>query len=130
MSDIYESGEDYLEAIYVLDSRQSIVKSVDVAKYLGVSKPSVFRALSNLESMGYISKENYGDIKITTDGKARAKEILLKHNALKTFLIEVLGVSEDNAEKDACKIEHDLSDETKDKLLEYLKNNGIEYATE
>lgn len=121
MDQLHKSGEDYLEAVLFIEQQKGRVKSIDVAKYLGVSRPSVNRALTNLQEMGYISKPIYGEVTITESGRKRAQAVAKKHTALTRLLSEVLGVSPSVAEKDACKIEHDISDETTDRLIEYLK---------
>ena len=121
MNKLYKSGEDYLEAVLFIEQKKGRVKSIDIANYLGVSRPSVNRALTNLQEMGYISKPIYGEVTITDEGRKRAEVVAKKHVALTRLLTEVLGVSREVAEKDACKIEHDISDETTEKLVEYLK---------
>jgi len=112
------SGEDYLEAIYNLGIMG--VRSVDVATHLGVSKPSTHNAISNLLEQGYIEKQNYGTVSLTEAGKQIAMSIIKKHNAVKQLLL-MIGVSEENAEIDACKIEHYISDETTQKLYKFLE---------
>ena len=121
MKNLYKSGEDYLEAVLFIERKKGRVKSIDVANYLGVSRPSVNRALTNLQEMGYVSKPIYGEVTITDEGRKRAEVVAKKHVALTQLLTDVLGVSREVAEKDACKIEHDISDETTEKLIEYLK---------
>ncbi len=121
MSDLRKSGEDYLEAILFIEEEKGIVKSVDIATYLGVSKPSVNKALTILQEMGYVSKPNYSQVTITQEGRKKAKAVAQKHNALTRLLTDVLGVSEEVAEKDACKIEHDISEETTQKLIAFLQ---------
>ena len=121
MSDLHKSGEDYLEAVLFIEEQKGRVKSVDIAKYLGVSKPSVNKALTILQEMGYISKPNYGEVTITEEGRSKAKAVAAKHVALTKLLIDVLGVSPETAERDACKIEHDISQETSEKLLAYVE---------
>ena len=124
MSDLRKSGEDYLEAILFIEEEKGIVKSVDIATYLGVSKPSVNKALTILQGMGYVSKPNYSQVTITQEGRKKAKAVAQKHSALTRLLTDVLGVSEEVAEKDACKIEHDISEETTEKLIAFLQNLG------
>ena len=121
MSDLRKSGEDYLEAILFIEEEKGIVKSVDIATYLGVSKPSVNKALTILQEMGYVSKPNYSQVTITQEGRKKAKAVAQKHSALTRLLTDVLGVSEEVAEKDACKIEHDKSEETTQKLIAFLQ---------
>lgn len=117
---LHKSGEDYLEAVLFIEQQKGVVKSVDIAKYLGVSKPSVNKALTILQSMGYVDKPIYGDVTITNSGRQRAMLVARKHRALTKLLVDVLGVSQEVAEKDACKIEHDISEETTQKLIDYL----------
>ena len=124
MSQLHKSGEDYLEAILFIEEQKGRVKSVDIANFLGVSKPSVNKALTILQEMGYVSKPSYGEVTITQEGKKRAKAVAEKHIALTKFLTDVLGVEADTAEKDACKIEHDISEETTHKLIEFLETFG------
>ena len=121
MSDLRKSGEDYLEAILFIEEEKGIVKSVDIATYLGVSKPSVNKALTILQEMGYVSIPNYSQVTITQEGRKKAKAVAQKHSALTRLLTDVLGVSEEVAEKDACKIEHDISEETTQKLIAFLQ---------
>ncbi|MDE7209246.1 MAG: metal-dependent transcriptional regulator [Clostridia bacterium] len=124
MSQLHKSGEDYLEAILFIEEQKGRVKSVDIANFLGVSKPSVNKALTILQEMGYVSKPSYGEVTITQEGRKKAKTVAVKHVALTRLLTEVLGVSADTAEKDACKIEHDISEETTQKLIEFLGTFG------
>lgn len=122
MASLYKSGEDYLEAVLFIEQQKGRVRSVDIAKYLGVSKPSVNKALTILQEMGYVNKPDYGDVTITDEGRKKAQTVALKHKALTRLLTDVLGVGAETAEKDACKIEHDISEETTKKLIEYLNN--------
>ncbi|MDE6189185.1 MAG: metal-dependent transcriptional regulator [Clostridia bacterium] len=128
MNQLHKSGEDYLEAVLFIEQQKGRVRSIDIARYLSVSKPSVNRALTNLQEMGYINKPTYGEVTITEAGRKRARTVAQKHLALTQFLTKVLGVSLSVAEKDACKIEHDISDETTQKLIEYLKKQEVENA--
>lgn len=119
---IYESGEDYLETILVLHKRNDIVRSIDVASELGFSKPSVSRAMSILKKDGYINMDEKGHITLSDVGQTAAENIYERHNNISQFLMDILGVSEENALKDACRIEHDLSNETYGKICEALVN--------
>lgn len=116
-----ESGEDYLEAVLELEKKNGVVRSVDVATLLGVTKPSVSRAMSNLKEAGYISMETYGDISLTQKGREYALKVLDKHRILAAFFEQVLGVDSDIAQKDACRAEHILSNETMEKLREFME---------
>lgn len=117
---IYESGEDYLETILVLRKKNDIVRSIDVASELGFSKPSVSRAMSILKKAGYIFMDEKGHITFSKEGLATAERIYERHKNITKFLMQVLGVGQENASKDACRIEHDLSDETYSKICEAL----------
>jgi len=112
---IYESAENYLEAILVLRNRIGFVRSIDVAGELNVSKPSVSIAMKKLRETGYIEVDGEGHITLLPDGEAVAQRIYERHRLLTEFFVR-LGVSEETAAADACKIEHDLSDETFEKI--------------
>lgn len=118
---IHESAEDYLEAMLMLQEEYGYIRSVDIAQKLGVTKPSVSYAVKNLKESGYISMENGGHIKLLEPGYKIAKNILNRHETIKKFLMD-LGVSEDNAEKDACKMEHDLSQESFRAICKHANN--------
>lgn len=108
---LQESGEMYLETIHILSNRKTFVRAIDVGEYMGYSKPSVSRALSILKSGGYVESDGNGYLTLTPSGKNIAEKIYERHTLLSAFLM-ALGVSEKNATADACKIEHDISDET------------------
>lgn len=110
------SIEDYLEAIYVLDKKERGVRSIDVAEHLHVAKPSVNRALKSLVESGMIEQERYSLIYLTDDGRKMAKEIYHRHRTIKEFLMNVLLLDEHQAEDEACKIEHVVSDLTIERL--------------
>lgn len=118
------SLEDYLEAVFVLSAQKSNVRITDIAEFLGVSKPSVNRAVNTLKQNGFLEHETYGDIKITPAGESYAANVLRRHKLIKQFLIDKLGVSEDVAEHDACQMEHVMSPTTIDKLYDYLERQG------
>ncbi|MCL2822044.1 MAG: metal-dependent transcriptional regulator [Firmicutes bacterium] len=120
---VNKSSEDYLEAIYHILQSSDHAHSVDIAKVLGVSKPSTFSALKKLASLGLIEKESYGSVVLTKNGEEIAKSIVKKHKAVLMLLVDVLGVSPNTANLDACKIEHSLSEETTQKLFSFLKIN-------
>ena len=121
---IRESGEDYLETILILHRKTGFVRSIDIANELGYSKPSISRAMGILKNDGYISVEPGGQILLTDSGKAMAEQVYSKHLMLRGFLHEILGVSEENAERDACRIEHILSEETCTKFREFIEKYG------
>ena len=116
---IHESAEDYLEAILVLKERLGMVRSIDVVHHLDYSKPSVSVAMKRLRENGYIEMDGDGHITLLPPGEAPGEEIArriyTRHKLLTQFLIQ-LGVSEEVAAADACKIEHDLSDESFEKI--------------
>ncbi len=116
-----ESLEMYLETISLLHDRNRIARVTDIAKELGVSKPSVHTALHELERRGLIEHEHYGEVFLTPSGKAASASIRERHTALAGFLREVLGVSPAVAEQDACRMEHILSDETMARIMEALE---------
>ena len=108
---LQESGEMYLETILILSQRSPHVRSIDISEYMNFSKPSVSRAMGILKSGGYIQMDHDGFITLTDSGMAIAASMLDRHHTLTRFLI-ALGVDPKVAEEDACKIEHDISDET------------------
>ena len=108
---VHESGEMYLEAILVLTKKNGFVRSIDVSEYLGYSKPSVSRAMGILRSGEYILVDKDGAITLTDAGREIAEKIFERHTILSKLLIK-LGVSEETAAADACKMEHAVSDES------------------
>ena len=115
------SKQDYLEAILGFTSEDGEARSIDIARTLGVSRASVNKSLGVLKESGLVEHEHYGDIKLTEEGLRVARAVRARHNSLKLFLINVLGVNPDTAEVDACRMEHAISRETAAKLEEYLK---------
>ena len=120
---LLESGEMYLETILVLTIRDQTVRSIDVAKYMGFSKPSVSRAVGRLKEQGYITVDPEGNILLTDMGRAIAEKIYERHRVLSALLMR-LGVSEQTAAEDACKIEHDISDETFEAVKRHVEIYG------
>ena len=108
---IYESGENYLETIFMLEKRKRAVRSIDVATELGFSKPSVSVAMKHVRENGYIVMDAEGYITLTEAGKKIAARIYERHQLLTKYLI-ALGVDTQVAQEDACKLEHDLSEES------------------
>ncbi|WP_251317956.1 metal-dependent transcriptional regulator [Flintibacter muris] len=121
---IYESAEDYLEAILILRERQGMVRSIDVVHQLELTKPSVSVAMKRFRENGYIEMDADGYITLLPPGEEIAQRIYDRHKLLTQFLI-CLGVSEDAAAADACKIEHDLSEETYAKIKEHALKCGV-----
>ena len=108
---LYESGQMYLETIYVLSKEKSFVRSIDVGEHMGYSKPSVSRAVSTLKSDGYITVDENGGLKLTEKGLEVAEAMYERHTILTKILME-LGVDEETAAEDACRMEHVISDAT------------------
>lgn len=117
---IHKSAEDYLEAILYLQKELGQVRSVDIARHLDYSKPSVSVAMKNLRADGYIEMDENGYITLLPAGQKVAERILELHCLLTEFFIS-LGIRPENAEADACKIEHDLSQETCEHLMAYIR---------
>ena len=120
MHNILESSENYLETIYRIKKSKESVRSIDVAKFLNLSKASVSRGLKKLKENGLIIIDIDGKIELSEEGVGIAKSVYEKHLFLKEFFIEI-GVSSKVAEEDACKIEHAISDESFQKWKEFLK---------
>jgi Mn-dependent DtxR family transcriptional regulator len=120
---VHESGEMYLEAIYVLHEKTGFVRSIDVSEYLGYSKPSVSRAMGILRSGEYIVMEPDGSITLTETGMEIARKIYERHTLLTSLLVR-LGVDEGTATEDACRIEHVISDATFDAIKAHLAHKG------
>ena len=108
---MHESGEMYLETIFVLSEKSDNVRSIDICDYMGYSKPSVSRAVGLLKKAGHIAVDGNGYITLTESGKSIANRMYERHTIL-TAALGALGVGEETAAKDACKIEHDISEET------------------
>ena len=117
---LQESGQMYLETIYILSQKSSTVRAVDISEYMGYSKPSVSRAVGLLKSGGYVTMAEDGSLTLTDMGKDVANKIFERHTILSKLLTHI-GVSEEIAAKEACKIEHVISDDTLGKIKEYLK---------
>lgn len=116
---LYESGEMYLESIYVLSMKSPCVRSIDVGEYLGYSKPSVSRAMSALKSGGYVTADKDGSLHLTSSGLEVAEKIYTRHTVL-SGLLERLGVDAKTAVEDACRIEHVISDESFNAIREHM----------
>lgn len=126
---LHESGEDYLEAILMLEQQKGAVRSIDIARHLDYSKPSISRAVGLLRENGYVTVDEGGLIHLTESGRRVADGIYERHRLLTAWLVR-LGVGEGTAATDACKLEHDLSDETFEKLKAHILTdlNGGEQA--
>ena len=120
-SKLTQSLEDYLEVIHVLLQTNKIARIRDIAAALTVKMPSVARAVAELKKQGLVSQEPYSGVELTEEGKKVAVTILSRHLLLRQFL-QHLGVSDDNADTDACNMEHILSAETLAKIEEFMKS--------
>jgi Mn-dependent DtxR family transcriptional regulator len=117
---LQESGEMYLETILILSRKNAQVRSVDISEYMGYSKPSVSRAVGLLKQDGFITVEKEGFIRLTEKGLSTAEKILDRHTILTQMLVR-LGVSQETASQDACRIEHVVSDETFQAIRTYIE---------
>ena len=120
---MYESGEDYLEAILVIKNKKGSVRSVDIAKHLGFSKPSVSRAMSILEKDGYIEFVSGNTINLTPKGKEKAEDIYGRHRLLTAFLQKITGLPEDQCEENACRVEHQIDVDVVNGIKDWLEKN-------
>ena len=119
---LQESGEMYLESIYVLSKAQGTVRSIDISEYMGYSKPSVSRAVNLLKNGGYITMDKDNLISLTESGMDIAQKIFERHTLIANLLIR-LGVSEKTAAEDACKLEHSISDESFEAIRRYMEHH-------
>ncbi len=119
---LYESSEDYLETILILKERSGNVHAIDIAREMGFSKPSVSIAIHKLEDNGYLTITEDGNILLTESGSEIANKIYDRHLTISKALT-MLGVNEEQSLVDACKIEHDISEETFAKLKEFVKKH-------
>lgn len=126
--ELSRAGEDYLEAIFRISlegPEGAAVRSVDVAEQLGVSKASVNKALSSLKEAGMVEQNRYGRVTLTERGREYAAVVWRAHRAIRTFLQSDLGVAPEVADKEACLMEHVLSEDTMERLIGYLERQGI-----
>ena len=119
---IQQSAEDYLETMLILQEKYGYIRSVDIARHLGVTKPSVSYAVKRLKESGYINMEANGPISLTPPGLEIAKRTYERHTALVDFL-SLLGVENELAEEDACKIEHVISNDTYLSICRYVEEH-------
>lgn len=118
---LHESAEMYIETIYRLSQRSSYVRSVDVAESMGYSKPSVSRAVSLLRQGGYLIMDENGFLTLTDQGMQVARKVFERHTVLSRVLTS-MGVEEDVAARDACRIEHVISDESFNAIKRYIES--------
>ncbi len=122
---LQESGEMYLETVYILSKKSESIRSIDICEYMGYSKPSVSRAVGLLKNGGYVTVDEKGYITLTNEGKSVAEKVFERHTMLTDFLVK-LGVDKDIASEDACKIEHHISEES----FEAIKRHVNAYKSE
>ena len=120
---LQESGEMYLETVLVLTKKTGSVRSVDISEYMGVSKPSVSRAIGLLKEGGYVISDADGYLSLTESGRVMAEKIYARHNVV-SELLRILGVDESTAVDDACKIEHHISDETYEAIKQFVEKHN------
>lgn len=123
---VTSSLQDYLEVILNLIQEKNTARVTDIADRLDIAKPSVIQALTLLKEKGLIVQDRYGPVELTAEGKRYALNIRHRHKVIYGFLTQVLGVSPEAAEQDACLMEHDLSNETFDCLLRYLEEQDVD----
>jgi Mn-dependent DtxR family transcriptional regulator len=121
---LQESGEMYLESIYVLSRKNNNVRSIDVVEYMGFSKPSVSRAVGLLKKGGFLTVDKNGYLSLTEEGLLVAENIYNRHNILTEFLMK-LGVDREIASQDACKMEHDISNETLNAIKKFTEKEEL-----
>jgi DtxR family Mn-dependent transcriptional regulator len=121
MTGYSQSVEDYLEALYVIGLEQKVVRVKDVAQALNVTMPSVVAAVRTLSEKGLAEQEKYGHIELTAKGEAVAKEIYARHQMLYAFFSEILGLDPKVAEEDACRMEHYLSPEARERIMKMVE---------
>ena len=120
---MYESGEDYLEAILRLQLENGFVRSVDVANKLAVSRPSVSRAMSLLEKDGFVEFGMGNMLKLTEKGKAKAEDVYNRHKLLTVFLQKITGLPEDQCEENACRVEHQIDADVVAGIQKWVDSN-------
>lgn len=124
-----QSEEDYLETLYIIHIEKKICRVKDVAQALGVKMPSVVSAIRSLSEKGLVEQERYGHIELTAKGKKIGKDVYERHKLLYAFFNEVLGLEPEIAEEDACRVEHHLSTETRERVLrivEYIRACNVD----
>ena len=117
---LQESGEMYLETIYMLSKQMNIVRSIDVVEHMGYSKPSVSRAVNLLKQGGYLTVEDNGNLLLTDTGREIGEKIFARHKVL-TRMLTMLGVDEKTAAEDACKMEHAISDASFEAIRRHME---------
>ena len=120
MKKLSHSMEDYIEAIYVISLTNKVIRVKEIAKFLKVKTPSVVDAVRKLIEKGLVEHEKYGYLELTEDGFRLAREVYEKHKKIYKFLRDILGVSEKVSKKDACNIEHYISEEVLDRMIKFI----------
>lgn len=127
MEKISKSHEDYLEAIVMLGgSNENAIRSVDIANKMNVSKASVNKALVALKEKGFVKQQYYGDVVLTDEGLEYGSAVFDRHRLLKKFLTQVIGISPEVAEEEACLMEHAISDNSFEKWRTYIQKLNLE----
>ena len=121
---ISESTEMYLETIYVLEDVHGHAHIADIAEQLGVTKPSVSKAMEQLKKEGLINQESYGPVTLTQKGKAISKEIYIKHHLITSYLEKSLNLSYDEASENACRMEHIITDDMLEAIERYMESEN------
>jgi Mn-dependent DtxR family transcriptional regulator len=121
---MYESAENYLETILMIHDREGFARSIDVANHLGVSRPSVSRAIASLKDAGYLEIGVGGALLLTETGSAAAKKVAERHWALTDFLVATAGVDRKRAEDNACRIEHIIDDEVFTGITRFMEGRN------
>lgn len=124
MSNIYESGENYLETILILRKRGKDVRSIDIVREMELSRPSVSRAMSILKTSGFIEVDENGYITLTELGNEIAEKIYERHTVLTSWLMSI-GVDKETAAADACKLEHDISETSFNMLKKHIEKEHL-----
>lgn len=124
-SKMTSSREDYLETIYLLQKRKQNVRVRDIAKEMSITMPSVSGFLKNLKKQGLVEHPRYDLVALTPDGMRVAREVFRRHQVIRTFLSHVLKLDSDIAERDACRIEHNISPETIESMTRYLDTVSV-----
>jgi Mn-dependent DtxR family transcriptional regulator len=119
---MHESGENYLETILMLKVKKGVVHSIDIARTLNFSKPSVSRAMGILREQGFITMNQSGEIELTEVGLAKANQIYDRHQTLTAFLHDIIGIDEVLAEENACRMEHILDQEVMDGITAFMSH--------
>ena len=120
---LQESGEMYLETILLLEKKLGAVRAIDICEYMGYSKPSISRAVGLLKAGGYVTADREGHLSLTESGRSVAQKIYERHTILTRFLTSI-GVDEETASEDACKLEHAISDESFEAIKKHMQTYG------